>query len=494
MAFFSRLAAAYKAYTFQTGNPANIVTIFPTWSAWDAAINQFFLGNQIGSDRNYAALVGDPLQSSLVMAAIRALGNSVSEPDLEVRKLVDDQEDDEIVANHPLVQLWNAPNPSYSSSTLMKAVSTSWILADNAYIIKKRNSAGQVVQLWYEPHHTIWPVYPMDGSEFVTNYEIKRGADNLTLPVEDVIHFRNGLDPVRIRYGLSHMPSILREIYGDNETANYFANLMKQGAVPPYFLSLDNSSGTLSNEDLQNVKAFMLAQTQADNRGAPAVVTGKPEKLAWTPAEMDIRKQRYLAEERWCAVTGIPGVVMELGSAGEHSIYNNVEQAQSRFTENYLVPFWKHIEEELTRQLLPDFDQDETHYVTYNTSRVKALIEDETAKHARISADYMSGVLTRAEARRAMGYQADEQVDNVYFMPRNTELIPADYVTPEPVKLQPTVPNIVDQPGDAGMPPQQLAMAKKSIYPLRSQAEQDKMRQSWEQHAPKKYKRLINAK
>jgi len=497
MAFsLSKFAAAFKAaYKFQTENPANLVTIFPTWSAWDASINQFFLGNQVGSDRNYAQLVGDPLQSSLVMAGIRALGNSVSEPDLEVRKLVDDQEDDEIIPNHPLVSLWNNPNPSYSSSTLMKAVSASWILASNAYIIKKRNGAGQVVQLWYEPHHTIWPVYPRDGSEFITNYAIKRGDQNVPIPLEDVIHFRDGLDPVRIRIGLSQMPSILREIYGDNETANYFANLMKQGAVPPYFLSIDNSAGTLGNEDLQNIKAFMLAQTQADNRGAPAVVTGKPEKLAWTPEEMDIRKQRYLAEERWCAVTGIPGVVQELGSAGEHSIYNNVAQAQSRFTENYLIPFWKHIEEELTRQLLRDFDQDQSHYVTYNTTRVKALQEDENARHERIRQDFLGGIITRAAAKRALGEQVDEATDNVYYVPKSGELVPADYVTPEPIKLQPPQPTVSDQPGQVmgQTDPKQLRLANKAVYPLRSAAEQEKMRQSWEKHAPKKFKRLINA-
>lgn len=415
MGVIDRLTAAYKSLRFPAPTPPNIVSVFPTWADFDQAVNQLLIGFK-GTQRDYATAVGDLTMSSLMMAAVTAVGSSASEAELQVREQRGNEE--VVVDDHEMVKLWYRPNPFYDSATMMKAVSTSWVITDNAYILKERNDEGRVKELWYEPHNTIRAAYPSDGSEFISHYEVQRGPDWLPRPVTDVIHFRNGLDPANPRYGLASTPAIFRELFGDNASANWYANLMENDAGFRYFLSIDNKAGELGQEDIENIKKLLMAQITGDKKFTPPIITNaEPKKLQFSPEELDLRLQRYLAEERFCAVKNIPGVVMELGSAGEHSIYNNVSEGQQRFTNNYLVPYWKHIAETLTHGLLRDFDDNPDHYAFFDTSEVKALKEDENAMHKRVNGDYLAGIITRAEARRAISLDATD-ADKVYFVPK----------------------------------------------------------------------------
>lgn len=454
MSLLDRLTTAFKSLRFPAPSPPNIVSVFPTWADFDQAVNQLLIGFK-GTERDYATAVGDLTMSSLMMAAVTAVGNSASEAELQVREQQGNEE--VIIDNHELVKLWYRPNPFYDAPTMIKAVSTSWVITDNAYILKQRNDEGRVKELWYEPHGTIRAAYPADGSTFISHYEIQRGPDWLPIPVTDVIHFRNGLDPANPRYGLASTPAIFREIFGDNESANWYANLMANDAGFRYFLSIDNKAGELGQEDINNIKKLLMAQTTGDKKFTPPIITNaEPKKLQFSPQELDLRLQRYLAEERFCAVKGIPGIVMELGSAGEKAIYNNVDQGQKRFTNNYLAPYWKHIAETLSHSLLPDFDNRPNRYVFYDTADVKALQEDETSRHKRIGVDYQSGIITRAEARRAIGMDAAD-TDDVYFVPRGGATQAKDAVAPQDAAAPATTTATPDKvPTNGALAPSQL--------------------------------------
>src|SRR5690242_17631459 len=169
--FLDRMSAAWKSLRFPAPSPPNLVSVFPTWADFDTAVNQLLIGFK-GTERNYASAVGDLTMSSLMMAAVTAVGNSASEAELQVREQQGNEE--VIVDDHELVKLWYRPNPFYDAPTMLKAISTSWVITDNAYVIKQRNEEGRVKELWYEPHTTIRAAYPADGSAFITHYEIQR--------------------------------------------------------------------------------------------------------------------------------------------------------------------------------------------------------------------------------------------------------------------------------------------------------------------------------
>lgn len=412
------------------GFGGGMVPVYSSWSSWDASVDMQFGGARGRSMQEYANKIGDLASHSLLVAAIRWLGNAIQEAPITVQEKTPDGEgesESDAVRDHPLANLWENPNDHYSGATLKKAIAFSWILSSNAYIIKNYGKyGGEPLELWWEPHWTIRPVWPVDGSKFIAYYEVNRNGTWLKVPVENVIHLRDGLSPYNQRLGFSAVPSVLPELYGDGEAAAYYATLMGGSAVPPFMVALDHNMRI----DQKGIDAFtqdLINKTTGRRRGQPIVAKGaKAYKLGWSPKELDFRESRYMAEDRFCAVMGIPAVVLELGTGMAHSIYNNVKQAEERAWKSYVIPMLNQIAKELTVQLLDDWEEKGNgRFCEHNTSRVEALQEEAKAKAERWTGLYEKGVATRKEARSALNLGPSDpknpDADNVFFVQAATE-------------------------------------------------------------------------
>lgn len=439
-------AEAKKDVQFPQTGGNNTVTIYPTMNSWQDAILRSLSPNSQPSS--------DPHLSALVAAGWNWLGLTLAEPDIQVkkgflRKREGKKRDDNVIETHRLYELLGfdgRPNRRYSAPTLWKAFAYSWIIDGNAYVIKFRNRFGQVVELWYEPHFTIkarWindqqgeyipanksqsiPLIPRndDPRQDINYYELTRGTQKVRIEPDDVIHFRDGIDPHNIRYGLSRMKFILREILGDSAAATYGASLLSGNGVIPYVVGIDDKDGILTQEDLDNIKAKLEAQTTGQNAGKGLVLSARAtfNRTGLTPAEMDLRSQRYSAQEIFSQVTGIPAIVLNFGAGMERTIYNNMSQADRRAVDQYLQPLWWHIAQELTHQLLRDIDQDTTHFIEFDLSEVGALQEDENERAKRVALLYEKNIIKRSEARGEFNYEVDPNgADDVYFYSASAE-------------------------------------------------------------------------
>lgn len=433
-----REICAQKAVPFPEVGAQSPQIIFSSMNAWQDAITRALsLGTQPSDD---------PHLSSLVAAGYTWLGSTLPEPDLQVkkeflRKRGGKKQDDNVIEHHPIYELLKRPNPYTSGSTLWKAFAYSWIISGNVYFLKIRNRFGQVIQLWYEPHFNVrarWvndrqgeyidasrsqsvPAIERNDSPtaFINYYELVRDGQRFRVEPEDIIHFRDGIDPQYRRYGLSRMTTILREIYGDSAAASYAARLLGGNGVIPFVVGIDDKEGILSFEDLKNIKARIIEQTTGTNAGQPVVISARHTftRTNLTPAEMDLRSSRYMAQEVFAAVTGLPPQVLNFGAGLERSIYNNMAEADRRAVDSYLQPLWWHIAQELTNQLLPDFDQDSSHFIEFDLSEVGALQEDETTAVERTVRKYEAGLIMRSEARNEINYESDpDGADDVYFV------------------------------------------------------------------------------
>lgn len=437
---------AVKSVPFDNQTVANSPQIiFPDLNSMSAAVLGLLSPNSQPSD--------DPHLSSLVAAGVTWLANTLPEPDLQVkkeflRKRAGKKRDDNVIETHALYKLMDRPNPEESGSNLWKSFAYSWIIRGNVYFIKIRNDFGQVVRLYYEPHFKVkarWvndkqgEYITADRSESVASvprsdspslkinyYEIERSQGRFRVEPDDVIHFRDGQDPWNDRYGISRLQTILRDIYGDSAVAAYAADLLGGNGVIPYVLGIDDKEGGLSQEDLQNIKTKLLAQTTGQNAGQPLVVSSRVtfNRTGLTPAELDLRASRYMAQEIFSQVTGIPSIVLNFGSGMERSIYHNMSEADRRAVTSYLQPLWWHIAQELTHQLLRDIDSDESHFVEFDLSEVGALQENENDLWTRIGQAYQDGLLKRSEARMAIDYEADPKgADDVYLVRAGSETV-----------------------------------------------------------------------
>jgi HK97 family phage portal protein len=412
--------------------------------------NNWWSQNAEGCGIDYAAHT-DPASSSLVLSAVRWAGNTLPEAPLMVKEPGEEEGESEEVKGHRLVELLRYPNPYYAGDSLWTAFAYSWIINGNVYFLKIRNSdtrltsRGEVAELWYEPHWNVRVVAGESNRDYVRGYEFKRGNDWQFHPAENVVHFRDGLDPANPRYGLSFIGSILRELYGDQEAANFAARLAGGGGVPPWVMTIDPQITGFTRTDAEALEEILHEKTSGRKRGRPAVVYGgKAERLGFTPREMDVAVLRRLPEERFCAVVGIPPEALLLGAGREHPTYNNMSTAIEAAYEAYLIPLQRKIAGQLNLQLLPDFEgAGSTRYVTHDLSKVRALQEDEDAIHKRFKEALLAGGITLNEFRSKIGMPEAPDGD-VYFIPSTVQVVKEGELGKEP-ELPPDGGNLLPE-------------------------------------------------
>lgn len=367
-----------------------------------------------GTEIDYAAEVGDPIQNSLIRAAINWVGRTL--PEAPVRTVEEDENGKNVpVKPDTLAPLLRRPNPHYSGSTLWKQFALSWIVDGNVYWYKVRNLRGQVFQLWPIPHFMITPRWPLgDDKVYISHYDYLVNGRVHQLRPEDVIHFRDGVDPDNSRRGLSPLGALLREIFTDIGATNFAAALMKNVGIPPVIISPKEGTNA-ANLNLQTLTEMYVRRTAGDERGKPlaAPIGIDVHKLGFTPQEMDLSALHDTPAERVAAVIGIPLIVLGFRLGIEHGTFSNYEQASENAYETYNVPLWRYIDEELTVQLLPEVDATEGRSAEHDLGRVRALQDDEDSLYKRVGLGYQYGYIKRSEARAAVGLKSDK-ADEVY--------------------------------------------------------------------------------
>lgn len=408
------------------GSGSSAIRLFQSEAEWDQYSDR--LGRFRNTKIDFQAEVGSLNDSSLVMAAVRWLGKNLPEAPLRVMKTEGDKS--AAVIDHPLVMLLKKPTEYFSGQTLWKSFAADWIISGNVYLQKRRNAFKDVIGLRYWPYYQIRPHWAGldasagDPSRFVDFYQVKVDNRIYEIPLEDVVHFRDGLD-MRTRCGVSPLNSVLREIYTDNEIATYSAVTLKNLGVAPFAAVPDGDYEV----DAKSIKETLERAITGDNRGRIPVMDGpmKFPKLGMSAKDMSLDKMGGRPETRIPAVIGINAVVLYLEAGLEHSIYKNVSEAREEAIEQYLIPLQRYISEELELQLLPDLEKDTKGFsISYDYSEVRALQPDMDSLFKRWGDLYIRGGCTRARLLSETGQTFDEKFDNVFYMNRGGGLVPRD--------------------------------------------------------------------
>lgn len=380
---------------------------------------------------NYAREVGDGLSSSVVCAPILWMARTFPEAPLQV---VDS--DDAPVDGHPMVKKLRRPNPYYSGIVLWMATLMSWVIDGNAYWLKVRDGLGGIAELWYVPH---WMIRPYgDENQLITHYEYRPDGELVRLENDDVVHFRYGLDPNDPKRGLSPLSSVLREVFTDDEAANFTAALLHNMGIPGVIVSPDGDESP-SPDDVKAVKEQMDSDFSGDRRGKPMVMSGKTkvQQFGFSPEQLDLKSLRRIPEERVTAVLGIPAIVAGMGAGLDRSTFANYSEAREAAYEENIIPTQRLFGEDLWHQLLPDFDdQAAEREVGWDRSKVRVLQDDRNKEAERLARLVQAGIYTRAKALQGLGEESDP-ADDVYLLPISVIVTPAGELPPAPPTPQP---------------------------------------------------------
>ena len=159
-------------------------------------------------------------------------------------------------------------------------------------------------------------------------------------------------------------------------------------------------------------------------RGATKVTT-----VSFSPQEMNLRELRRIPEERVSGALGVPAIVAGLGAGLDSSTFANMHEARDMAWESGLIPIQSLIADDLSSQLLPDLDDDQTAEVYFDYSSVRVLQADATDMARRWRELVEGSIAKRSEARAALNLPVAPG-DDVYLMPMNLIEIGGDAPPP----------------------------------------------------------------
>jgi HK97 family phage portal protein len=358
---------------------------------------------------------------------------------------------DDNIADHDLLALLNKPNPYYSGRLLRMASALSYNTDGNVYWIKIRNKQLKPIQLWYVPHWLIEPHWPQDGSEYIDYYKYQPGSVPIKIYPEDIVHIRNGIDPFNIRKGQAPLKSLFREIFTDDEAANFSASLLRNMGIPGLLISPGTDNSTVTEDDKNAVKLMVKSKTTGDKRGEPLVMSAKTDikQFGYSPANMDLSALRGIPEERVCAILGVSAAVVGFGTGlAQTKVGATMREMRESSYEDCIIPMQNLFADEINTQLLPDFEENaDVWRLDFDLSDIRILQEDENSLSTRVLAQMAGGLIKHGEARQSLGYENDaKDGQDVYFMPNSITVTSEAEVENPPPPPEPKPPVIMQTP------------------------------------------------
>lgn len=372
---------------------------------------------------DYEKQVGDGLGSSVLAGPLNWIMRTFPEAPPVVERLQKDEWTG--VPNHALTALLKRPNPFYGGRTLWMATILDFSFGE-AFWLKIRNADGKVVQLWWAPRASMEPQWPRDGTAYISHYDYSPGglsSKKFKIDVADVAHFKFGIDPRNPRRGLNQLGALVREIATDDEAANFAASILRNLGIVGVVIS-PKESGTVGTEEaVKKVKQYLMKHFTGDKRGDP-IALGAPtdvQMLQYNLQGFDVSPIRDLSEERVCAALGIPAAVVGFGTGLQQTkVGATMKEMRQLAWTGGIIPNQEIIADEINRTLLPEFEPEGAaeFQMRFDTSKVRALWEDNDVKHDRIRKDVLAGIVMVSAAQRILGYTVDDDRD-VYLQPVN---------------------------------------------------------------------------
>lgn len=313
------------------------------------------------------------------------------------------------------------PHKGRSGRELLDALKFDYHVWGNGYLWKQRASSGRIIALWHIPATMIDPRWIGNGSEWISCYEYRVNGEFYGIPVDDIVHIRNGYDPDwQGRKGLGTWHAQLREVATDNEAGAIAAYLCKNLGIPGVIVSpkqLDSQGvNKLTKEQRAEFKEVWRETLTGANRGEP-FIQSIPVDITmpgFSLEQMCFDLLRKVPEERVSGQFGIPGAIINLGSAvGDSKTKGGRNDERKQAYENCIIPNNIIFAQALTDGFLAEEFDISDYRVWFDLSNVACLRADENALFQTLVAASGGPFLTPNEVRIKTGYKVIEGGDEL---------------------------------------------------------------------------------
>jgi phage portal protein BeeE len=369
--------------------------------------------------RDHAALVGRLADNPVVSIALRWIRQNIAQGRIVVgaEKGGDFEADD----NHPLVMpaqrdgsrgLLRRPNPWDSWAATLGGTSDSLCVDGNAYWIKARDRAGDVLELYWAPNHQVdvVPTYtqdPMKADGPIAGYRFTYQGGYRDYAPSEVVHFRMGRDPLCRYMGLSDLKRQLRNatsiVAAERFTSAVLLNGHSGKVLSPKEMVGEVHPGTPDDAEMIRLSRSIERGVSGENAGR-VTRTSLPVDLidmGLGPNEMALREIVDRPEAYLLAALGLNALTLSLPGSVNITSYANKGEARREAWENAVIPLQDLVADEVEHQLLPDFAdvKPRADSVWWDRKDVEALKENANDKATRVASIAPLGITTDNELR-----------------------------------------------------------------------------------------------
>jgi HK97 family phage portal protein len=329
---------------------------------------------------------------------------------------------DQIVEQHPIIDLLNRPNPLQSYSEFFNSLFGYVLLSGNAYILKVGSEQGSPKEL-----HQLRPDrinIKGSGNAIPEKYEyVINGRIQQTYQVDqengfsEVKHVKlwNPLDDY---YGLSPMSAAAVEVDQFNMSSKHNVNLLQNGARPSgavIFKPQDDAGFAVNLSESQRQQLLTDLNNRfsgAGNAGRPMLLEGDFDwkEMGLSPKDMDFLNLKNMAATDIALCFGVPS---QLVGVPDSQTYSNVAEARLALYEETIIPHLRKIASDLNEWLVPMFDDRLT--LEFDIDSIPALSERRRKIYENVTSAVREGIMTRNEAREVIGLEPVKGADDLYI-------------------------------------------------------------------------------
>lgn len=324
--------------------------------------------------------------------------------------------DGSIVKDHDVLSLLDRPNPTDAGSKFTRKLVTDLLLSGDAFIFmalpETRIAPPQEI---YRLKPSSVRIQPGKRLGEVAYFEYSSGSKERFSPAS-VIHFQE-FSPVDEYCGLSPLAAGWESTQLSNEARQFNMSLLKNGARLSGILT---AKTPLTREQKEQLKASVAGFSGTKHAGGTPVLDAD---LQWnqtgaSPAEMSFESLQNMSARESAIVFGVPPQVLGLP---ESATFANFEQAQELFCRYTLLPTIDFVADELNAKLMPLYGDGaklipDLDAIPELQSDRKAQADAESAKADRQAKLFAGGIISRNEARTALGMEPDTDPSSDEFL------------------------------------------------------------------------------
>jgi len=357
-----------------------------------------------GRRADYAAIYRTQHEVRMV---VDFLARNIAQVPLHAYRMEDDGGRDR-VRGTPLARTLTRPDPDSTLSAWVEALVKDLAIYDEAFRIKVAGPDGRIALV-----RVPVPLVEVFGNSMLApeGYRISGNKGAIEYEVDQVIHF-HGYNPLDLRRGLSPLEALRQLIAEQVAAAEHREGLWKRGARASLVIERPATSPQWSEAARERFRADWEASYTGDAASGKTAVleegmTAKPLET-FSPRDAQYLEVSQLSREIVASTYGIPLGLLGLGQAN----YSSLTEQHRQLYQDSLAPWLTKIEQVLSAQMLPDFDEtDENTYLEFQLAdKLRGSFEEQAAVlQASVGAPY----LTRNEARARLNLPSVDGADDL---------------------------------------------------------------------------------